>query len=219
MLKKIILISYACISLFLNSTSLFTQETTNNSGNLSTKIGAKIGINFADLSTENASNNILIGLNLGLFAKMPVAKFFSVQPEVNFSVKGAKVDYATPLVTGSAKYSFNYLEVPLLAVINFTDNLSIHAGPYLAYMISGSTKNATSSNVFDFENTINPDNYNRVDYGGVVGASLDVERVGIGMRYSRGFNTIGNENTISGVLLKYPDAINSVYNIYVAISF
>jgi hypothetical protein len=198
---------------------IHSQETTTASNTLIPKFGARLGINFSNLSTENATDNILPGLCIGMFVKLPITKYFAFQPEVNFSMKGAKVDYANPFVAGSATYAFNYLEVPLIGVINFTDNLSIHGGPYAAYLISGSTKNNSSANIFDFENNINPDNYERLDLGVVLGAALNVGRVGLGVRYSRGFTTIGKESTVSGTLIRFPDAINSVFTMFGAISF
>jgi hypothetical protein len=198
---------------------LNAQETTSSTSNLVPKFGAKAGLNLANLSTENAKDNILVAFDLGLFAKLPITKYFALQPELNFSMKGAQVEYNNPLVTGTAKYIFNYLEAPVLGVINLTDNFSILGGPYFAYLLSGSTKNDATGNVFDFENDINPNNYNRLDIGAAVGASLNIERIGLGIRYSRGFSTIGKESTVSSALIRFPDAINSVLNLNVAISF
>jgi hypothetical protein len=195
------------------------QETTSRTNNFVPKFGAKAGMNLANLSTENAKDNILVAFDLGLFAKLPVTKYFALQPEINFSMKGAQVEYNNPLVTGTAKYIFNYLEAPVLGVINLTDNFSILGGPYFAYLLSGSTKNDATGNVFDFENDINPDNYNRLDIGAAVGASLNIERIGLGIRYSRGLSTIGKESKVSSALIRFPDAINSVLNLNVAISF
>ena len=197
------------------NTHMISQETTSSSSNLVPKFGARGGLNLATLSTENAQDNILVGFDLGLFAKLPITKYFAFQPEVNFSMKGAKVEYNNIFVTGSAKYIFNYLEVPVLGVINLTDNLSIQGGPYFAYLLSGSTKNDATNNLFDFENSINPDNYNRLDIGAAIGASINIERIGLGIRYSRGFSTIGKESTVSNTSIRFPDAINSVLNLNV----
>lgn len=218
MSKNILLFLIATLNLILNPSQLLSQETAGPSGQ-EIKLGVRGGINFADLSTQNATNNIMVGLNLGAFAKVPVTKYFAFQPEFNFSMKGAIVDYANSQVTGSAKYAFNYIEIPLLGVFNFTENLSIHAGPYFAYLLNGTAKNNSTNNTFDFETSINLDNYNRIDAGAAIGAALNVDNFGLGVRYARGFSTIGNESTISGVLLKFPDAVNSVYSMYVAVSF
>ena len=218
-LFKKIALGMSLITCLTIVTDIKAQETTTSSNTLIPKFGARIGLNFSNLSTENATDNILPSLCFGAFAKFPITKYFALQPEVNFAMKGAKVDYSNPLVTGSAKYAFNYIEVPIIGVINFTDNLSIHVGPYAAYLVSGSTKNNSSTNIFDFESNINPDNYERLDLGAVIGASLNIDRVGLGVRYSRGFTKIGKESTVSGALIRFPDAINTVYTMFVAISF
>jgi hypothetical protein len=216
---KSILTILIIVVLSTNSIKLFSQETVSKAGTQSAKFGGKIGINFASLYTQNASDKVLLGLNAGVFLKVPLSKYFAVQPELNFSMKGARVDYSNPLMVGTARYSFNYLEVPVLAVFNITENVNAQFGPYFAYLITGSIKNNSTTNAFDFENAINPNNYNRVDYGAMLGVSVNIDRLGVGLRYSRGFSTIGNETTISNIQLKYPDAINSVFNLYVALSF
>jgi hypothetical protein len=38
-------------------------------------------------------------------------------------------------MNGTAQFKLNYIEVPLLLVVNLTQNLNIHAGPYAAYLI------------------------------------------------------------------------------------
>ena len=75
--------------LVLLSTSFFSNA---QEGNL--KFGVKGGVNFSNLSKDNAEDNkMLIGVNLGLFAKLPITKSIAIQPEIYFTTKGSKLTY------------------------------------------------------------------------------------------------------------------------------
>jgi hypothetical protein len=69
--------------------------------------------------------NILTGL-IGLYAKYLYQNHF-LQPEIYYTTKGAEQTYNNAF-NGVAKFNINYIEVPVLAVINLTENLNIHAG-------------------------------------------------------------------------------------------
>ena len=58
------------------------------------KIGLKGGINFTNLYVDDVEDeNMKVGFNLGLFAKLPVVRGLSIQPEVLYSSKGSKITY------------------------------------------------------------------------------------------------------------------------------
>jgi hypothetical protein len=42
--------------------------------------------------------NILTGFNAGLYAKIPVSKSFSIQPEIYYTTKGAEQTYNNALI-------------------------------------------------------------------------------------------------------------------------
>ena len=105
------------------------------------KIGIKGGVNFSNFFIDDVSdNNAKAGLNLGLFAKLPVSNGVSIQPELLYSSKGAKVSYNNPLLGGEYRFNLNYLELPVLAVFNLGKNFNIHAGGYAAYLTSANVK-------------------------------------------------------------------------------
>ena len=210
----LLLILFTCLFTVVPRT-LMSQETSNSS---ITRLGVRGGINFTNLYTKDASGYMALGIDLGAFGKIPLSDKLSVQPEINFAMKGANVKYNSIFVNGDAKYHFNYLEIPFLGVVSIADNISLHAGPYIAYLLSGSITNGPNNN-FDFESRVNPDNYNRIDYGAAIGASLDIDKFGLGMRFTQGFSTIGNEIIVFPNTIKFPDAANFKYCIYLAYSF
>lgn len=205
-MKKLFLTGMACVA-FLNVTN---AQTTNPS------IGIKGGVNFTNLYAEEVDdNNILTSFNLGLYANLPVSDAVSIQPEFNFSRKGAELVYDNAFASGTSRLKLNYLEVPLLLKLNVTRNFNLHFGPYVAYLIDGKATNETSNGVFDFEENISNDDLNKFDYGLSGGVGFDFESASIGVRYNYGLQTIGKEQSFGGTTYTFPDAKNSALSLYV----
>jgi hypothetical protein len=178
--------------------------------------GFKGGLNFSNLYTDNVdNNNILTGFNAGLYAKFPISKSISIQPEISYTTKGAELTYNNAFANGTAKFNVNYIEVPVLLVLNLTNAFNIHVGPYAAYMVSGKATN--DSNLFASENNLNTNDFNKFDAGLSGGLGIDLESVNFGVRYNYGLTTVGKERNYSGTNYTYPDAKNSVLNVYIGL--
>ena len=199
--------------IFASLTLSFMAFTTVQAQEDATKFGIKGGVNFSNFYTDNVDdNNVLTGFNLGLFAKMPVSENISFQTEISYTGKGAELVYNNAIVNGTAQFKLNYIEVPLLLVVNLTQNLNIHAGPYAAYLISGKTTNKSDSGSYNFEDNVNVDDFNRFDAGLAGGVGLDLESVSFGVRYNYGLTKIGKDDPNSN--FTSPDAKNSVLSVY-----
>jgi hypothetical protein len=161
--------------------------------------------------------NMKLGFNLGLFAKLPVTRGLSIQPEFLYSVKGSKVTYDLGIL-GSNEYRFNlnYVEVPVLAVINVARNFNLHAGGYAAYLAQANIKKETDG-PNDQIADLNEDNFNRFDYGLVGGLGIDVESVTIGARYNYGLREIGKADNFGSQALK--NSKNSAISLYIGFGF
>jgi Outer membrane protein beta-barrel domain len=183
-----------------------------------TQFGIKGGANFSNL-TSNADyqNKVLVGVNAGIFAKIPLNKLFAVQPEIYFTTKGSEFTYQNGFIEGTTKFELNYIEVPVLLVVNLTNNFNFHIGPYASYLISSKVKN-TSENNFNFEDNINTDDFNTFDAGMALGLGVDVKSFGFGVRYNLGFITVGKEKNYFGTNYTFPDAKNGVINLYISYS-
>jgi hypothetical protein len=121
-----------------------TQTTTENS--LTPKIGIKGGVNLSNLYVDDVKDeNMKVGVNIGLFSKIPLTRSFSIQPELLYSNKGSKLTYDNVLAgQGEYRFNLNYVEMPVLAVVNLTKNINIHAGPYVSYLTSANIKDLKS---------------------------------------------------------------------------
>lgn len=211
-MKKVLLSGIFSLTLLI-SNAQYTK--TSSSG-----FGVKGGANFTNLITDDVNdNNLLTSFNVGFFALLPINSFMAFQPELNFSRKGAELEYDNIFAEGTAEFRLNYLELPLLLKVNPIRNFNIHAGPYAAYLINAKVKNKTTGGTFDFEDNFDSKDFNRLDYGLALGVGFDFSSVGVGARYNYGLANIGKERSIGGVSYVFPDSKNSALNIYGSFKF
>ncbi|MFZ4400688.1 MAG: porin family protein [Bacteroidales bacterium] len=183
------------------------------------RVGIKGGVNFSSLYTKGADDTkMLTSFNLGLFAKLPVANQISLQPEIYYSPKGGEVSYKGNVIDGTALFNFRYLEVPLIIVVNITDNFNVQLGPYASLLLSSKVTNVSENNLFDFEENIDSKDNNKLDAGFVLGTGIDVGAISIGIRYNLGLTDVVSEKIFSGVSYTIPDANNGVINFYISLS-
>jgi hypothetical protein len=210
---------FMALILFSCLTASAQEQQTSMENNLRPKLGIKAGLNLTNLYVADVSDeHVKAGFNAGLFAKFPVAKGFSIQPELLYSVKGAKDEYNN-FVQGNGEYRFNlgYMELPLLAVVNITKNFNIHAGGYAAYLVNANVKNVDNNGNIQGATELNADNFNRWDYGLAGGIGFDIENFSLGARYNYGLHEIGKSGNLSGDLTK--NSKNAGFSIYAGFGF
>ena len=198
---------------------LFGQEQqTTGEYSVSPKFGIKGGINLSNLYVDDVEDeNLKVGLNIGLLAKIPVTRGLSIQPELLFSSKGSKIKYNNLLSTGEYRFNLNYMEVPVLAVINLAKNFNLHGGGYFAYMASANVKDVDNEGNTNSITELNSEDFNRFDYGLVGGFGVDVQNFTIGARYNYGLNEVGDAGSLGGQLLQ--NAKNSALTLYIGFGF
>lgn len=194
----------------------FSQISSDNSG---LKFGVKGGVNFSNLYTDNVEdNNVMTGFNAGVFTKLSITESLAIQPELLYTTKGAELKYNNAFVNGTSTFRLNYLELPVLLVINLTDNFNVHAGPYFSYLLDGKVTNDSQGTLFDIENNIKNEDYNKFDTGLSVGVGFDADQLGFGVRYNYGLQKVGKERNFLGTNYTFPDGKNSVINLYISYS-
>lgn len=106
--------------------------------------GIKAGINFASFRGDASGDfNVLTGFHAGALAEISIFKHLSVQPEFLYTHQGAK--------TKDNDYELNYLTLPVVAKIYFTDSFNVQFGPQFGLLISESDSvEALKSNTYDF---------------------------------------------------------------------
>lgn len=203
-----------------SSVSVFAQQQqTTAEHSLSPKLGVRGGVNLSNMFVNDVSDeNMKVGILLGVFAKLPLTKGFSIQPELNYSSKGAKETYDNFLEgEGEYRFNLNYIELPVLGVINLGKNFNIHAGPYISYLASVNIKDMNDDGTIEEIAELNAEDFNRIDYGLAGGLGIDIQNFSIGARYNYGLREIGKSGSLSGELTK--DSRNSAISLYIAIGF
>lgn len=188
-------------------------------GKLTPKFGIKGGLNLTNLYVDDVSKeHMKAGFNAGIFAKLPITPGFSIQPELLYSVKGAKDTYSN-FLQGDGEYRFNlgYMELPVLAVVNITKNFNIHAGPYLGYLVSANVKDVNNDGSIKGATDLKTDDFNRWDVGLAGGVGFDVSAFTLGARYNYGLSNIGKSGNLSGDLTK--NSKNAGVSIYIGFVF
>ena len=193
-----IIIATAGLS-FITVANIFAQDDDKN-----TQIGVKGGLmitNFAQVGEEMTDNNLKLGGTAGIFAKVKVLGFFSIQPELLYISKGSSTTYQfgngtiTPGI-GSLDFNLNYIELPLLAVFNLNKYVNIHLGPYAAFLLNANVKNKSQNSAFNSYDELNAENFQRIDYGISGGLGLDIRPVIAGIRYDGSLRSLGKSGAM-----------------------
>lgn len=147
------------------------------------RIGPKIGLNIANLTgNTNPELRSLAGLHAGGIVEIELMDWFSIQPEVLYSVRGTRL--------GESSLLFNYVSLPIMARFFPIDGLYGEVGPQLGFLISAVEK--------DQANRINTtQEYKTVDMGLGFGAGYVLRDIGLGfgIRYYAGLSTITKSNS------------------------
>jgi outer membrane protein with beta-barrel domain len=180
--------------------------------------GVKAGIDFSSLpnagevldqvvrqsSTETSSKT---GFLVGGFATVPFWNRLALQPELQFVMKGVKLNEAGS--GGTVTTSIRYLEFPVL--LRYEAPVSDHT----AYVMFGPTfavKAGTSANLDGPSQTadINVDSAIRTfDAGLAFAGGLEIQRYFVELRYTQGLNDVASDTFVH---------VDSVKNRVIAIS-
>src|SRR6478735_3094743 len=142
-MKRIMCAAVLLAALTTGTRSFAQVQQTSEENSLTPKFGIKAGVNLTNMFVDEVSDeNMKVGFNAGFFAKLPVTRGFSIQPELLYTSKGAKEKYNN-IIQGAGEYRFNlnYIELPVLAVINVAKNFNVHVGPYVSYLAAANIKN------------------------------------------------------------------------------
>lgn len=149
----------------------------------SVRIGPKIGLNVATL-TGNVNTEVrsLAALQAGGVVEVELMDWFSIQPELLFSVKGFRIN--------EVRGVNNYVDLPIMAKFYPVDGLYGEIGPQLGFLISANEKN-TADRV-----TVTQD-YKTVDIGLGFGAGYVLRDIGLGfgLRYNAGLTNVLRSNS------------------------
>lgn len=160
--------------------------------------GIKGGYNLTNVRGDNRGSvggrENLNTFHAGVYAQLGFNDKWSLQPELLYSRKGFRYDAA-----GTQRVNrLDYLQLPILAVYNITDNFSLHLGPQVALL----TKIKRAGADLD----ISSSGFRSLDYGAVGGAEFRAGPARLGARYDLSLaKLVKNSNSIAST-------DNKIYN-------
>jgi hypothetical protein len=142
------------------------------------QFGAKGGLNFATVSGSDAGDvSTRVNINLGVYARLPLAEKISLQPELVYSNQGAGFDRGS--------IALNYLNIPILLRYYAGSGFAIFTGPQVGFLLGAHYKyNGNSLNA--------KDSYNSGDFAWAVGLAYKIPstKLGIDARYNFGIANV-----------------------------
>lgn len=178
-----------------------------------------VGYQGANVSNFESSK-MVSGVRAGVALDFGVANMgtmqFSVQPGLNFSMKGWSAGSENLNVNKTT--NLYYIDLPILANLRFDAgrdlNAFVNAGPYLAYGVGGKTSGNFLS--IEYSKDVNPFKkydgeslYRAFDWGLQVGAGVEYRRIMLGVGTQVGLyditpgESLSNKNTSFFVSLGY----------------
>ncbi|SCY64656.1 porin family protein [Flavobacterium caeni] len=170
------------------------------------KFGVKGGINLSTI-TGDVSDDITMkpGAHVGGFVKIGLMDKLFLQPELLFSMQGAKTkDYWSygggEFEREENNYNLSYINIPIMGRYYIVKGFNVEFGPQFGILVSAKSKyeyTETFDNGFGLETysesrTIDiKDSLKTIDVGLNIGAGYDFnDHMGVGLRYNFGLTDI-----------------------------
>jgi hypothetical protein len=171
------------------------------------RLSVRGGLNFSRLNLNNAvDENIRLGFQTGLVARVRKSNFFAIQPELLYSTMGTRAEFNLPEFNGDATIRLRYVQVPILGVATFFKTVSLQGGPFLSYLVGS---NFLAEGTFgNAGRTLTRDDFRDLDLGLAGGLEVHLNTVDIGFRVCRGIINV------SGVRPLMAGGNNLSYQLY-----
>jgi opacity protein-like surface antigen len=169
------------------------------------RVGIVAGVNWATIrgpDSEDPSNRM--GFMGGVMLVSPLGTAVSIQPELLYTMKGAKVESLEDNFTGTVK--MNYIEVPVLLRLDLATSGGVrpfvYGGPAIAYKVGCSVelREGTTTINADCDTGPDPADFKSTDFSAVAGAGLAFNMAGrmasIGARYDYGLTKFSESSDV-----------------------
>ena len=103
-------------------------------------IGIKGGLNIYNINNDNNTEyDAKPGFNVGLLGHIHLSRQLALQPELVYSLQGAKVP------NSEAKINLGYINVPVLFQYMFDNGFRLQAGPQVGFLVNAKSKTGSLS--------------------------------------------------------------------------
>lgn len=180
------------------------------------KYGVKAGASLTSFTGDDAKDaKYKFGFHGGVLANFGLGDMFSIQPEILYSMKGAKYDGSN--INGASndsKSNLGYIDVPVLVKIaTGATGLFFEAGPQVGFLLSSKAEsNGVSIDFKDYTQS--------VDFGYAAGLGFQAASGPmVGLRYNGGFTKVGKDGSLAGIPVTASATHNSAFQVYVGFLF
>jgi hypothetical protein len=170
--------------------------------------GVMAGLQYAKLSQDPEPNEVELkykaGLLAGAFLGIPITDVVSIEPQVLFSQKGAKVEGTGNNSDLEGSIRINYIEVPVLLKLWFPGYNSqvtpfLFAGPAVGFKVSCKAEGVILAVTGDRDcEEVEVISVKSTDFSGTVGGGIKFragnQLVILDARYTHGFTNINDSN-------------------------
>ena len=168
------------------------------------KFGATAGLNMANI-TDADDSKMRLGIRLGASFSTELSDVMTLQSGLLYSVKGVAYELDFLSTTVDIDQSLGYIEIPFGVKFAVSDQFSLDAGLYSAFLISSVVTVDGESSDSDTEGL------NTIDFGIGLGASFSAtDAISINLGYQMGLNTVfedadegKNTNILVGVTYNF----------------
>lgn len=164
------------------------------------KLGGGLAI-CAGANDDGETKAKFVG-KVGIGVETPLTANFSLMPSLEFAMKGTKWSISESTYSRDETFSPIYVQIPILGAyrvnLNSDWNLTLKAGPYFAYGISGNCESDYSSSSYsgsEEADMFSDLDAKRFDAGIDVGIDFEYHRFVIGAEFERGFVSFAPEES------------------------
>ena len=189
-MKKLIILPALLLALGINSQS--------KAQSVKPRFGITAGSNLTSIGqfqsgNVNYNSDYMFGFKGGIFADLPFTSTFGLMPQVLYSQKGGKISETVAGTNGQIKVRTDYIDVPVLFAFKPSPEITLTAGPQMAFLLSQSTdisvNNTASPTITDTKD------FRKSIIGGNVGIGYNFNSmVSLNANYMFDFQSMANDN-------------------------
>ncbi|MBN9352036.1 MAG: PorT family protein [Chitinophagaceae bacterium] len=164
----------------------------------SATFGFKAGMTGSNMKFSGSGMSISmttkVGFYAGAMADIGISENFGIQPELYYSMMGAKSGNDPEF--GNGKVDLSYGNLPILFKYK-SEGFSAFLGPQIGVLFSAKDKESGGPTV-DIKNQ-----FKSTDFSGIIGAGYTLTNgFGFDARYQLGFTNVGKGSDLQGVTVK-----------------
>lgn len=143
--------------------------------------GIKAGANYSNL-TSDMDPDYIFGFHAGLLAEYKLTPQFALQPELLYSLEGAKAEMdfreGEFFFSSEEKIRLGYINLPVMVKYYATPALSFQAGPQIGFLVSAENEYDIVSNFEDFE----------INESGTEDVKDELKKISFGLNFGLGYD-------------------------------